>query len=143
MGVLKSKRKESQLFVYDTYRKYATELLRTLSACLSAERFKNLNNFQLRFFDREIFYLQDDLHNIANEILQANSIYPTNESEYKERRNHQTSAIGYCHSIQNDIISVFDLESDCMKPILHIANDFNSLEGLLKKWRKANKKVTV
>lgn len=41
MGVLKSKRKESQLFVYDTYRKYATELLRTLSACLSAERFKN------------------------------------------------------------------------------------------------------
>lgn len=83
MGVLKSKRKESQLFVYDTYRKYATELLRTLSACLSAERFKNLNNFQLRFFDREIFYLQDDLHNIANEILQANSIYPTNELEEK------------------------------------------------------------
>lgn len=140
MSVLKSKRTEGKLIVYDKCRHLTSELLKTIYSCLNIFRDKNIYDFGFRLLEKEVFHLQDDLHEIANKILQANSIFAKTEEERIERRKYQTAAIGYCNSIQNDIISLFDLNNNLLKPILIIANDFYSLEKVLKAWRKANSK---
>ena len=76
---------------------------------------------------------------LMEEIVAANTIYPTTESEVADRRRHQTNAITQCEQLRQHIAWMIEtLELS--------AKDFENLGGmilleikLLKAWRKANK----
>lgn len=143
MSVPKFKRNESQLFVFDKARSVVTAILKALQECLFVYHEQNyeLSFIQQKLFDREIEFLQNDCHELLRNILHANAIYPTSLEELNERRIYQDKAIGDCHSIQSDIISIVDVNKNAMKHLLHLANEIQQVEPLIKKWRKTGKKI--
>lgn len=74
-------------------------------------------------------------------ITAANSIYPTNESEYYDRRNYQNHAIGNCEQLLQEmqyIISIILVDANKFMPYTKmIAKEIQLLKG----WRKSDNRI--
>lgn len=74
-------------------------------------------------------------------ITAANSIYPTNESEYYDRRNYQNHAIGNCEQLLQEmqyIISVIPVDVNKFMPYTKmIVKEIQLLKG----WRKSDNRI--
>ena len=81
----------------------------------------------------------DYVRKLMDEVIAANTIYPTTEAELAQRRYHQNEAIAICEQIVQHIqwmidtleLSVSDFETLCEKIFKEIY--------LLKAWRKQNR----
>lgn len=76
---------------------------------------------------------------LMDNIIAANSIYPTNESELNMRRAYQTRAINNCFQLQNRfvrLVNCIDIEKRRLAPI---ADALRKEITLLKNWKKASK----
>lgn len=74
-------------------------------------------------------------------ITQANTIYPTNESEYYDRRNYQNHAIGNCEQLLQEmqyIISI--LPTDVNKYLPYVSMIDEEIK-LLRGWRKSDNRI--
>ena len=83
----------------------------------------------------------EQLDQLLNNIIDANSIYPINLHELEVRRDYQTAAIGNCEKL----IQVFQrimvaLPVDVNK-LLPFVDKLDREVALLKGWRKANSKI--
>lgn len=74
-------------------------------------------------------------------ITAANSIYPTNESEYYDRRNYQNHAIGNCEQLLQEmqyIISIIPVDANKFMPYAKmIVKEIQLLKG----WRKSDNRI--
>lgn len=74
-------------------------------------------------------------------ITAANSIYPTNESEYYDRRNYQNHAIGNCEQLLQElqyIISIIPVDANKFMPYTKmIVKEIQLLKG----WRKSDNRI--
>ena len=74
-------------------------------------------------------------------ITQANTIYPTNESEYYDRRNYQNHAIGNCEQLLQEmqyIISIIPVDANKYMPYVKM---IQKEIQLLKGWRKSDNRI--
>ncbi len=93
--------------------------------------------------DEEKKYLKKQVRNMMKHIVKANSIYigkGCKQSDYNERRRHQTKAIACVQAIVEEMFETMeDYPSDLNKtiPILEMADrEFDLLKG----WRKSENK---
>lgn len=74
-------------------------------------------------------------------ITAANSIYPTNKSEYYDRRNYQNHAIGNCEQLLQElqyIISIIPVDANKFMPYTKmITKEIQLLKG----WRKSDNRI--
>lgn len=80
-------------------------------------------------------------HSMIMNITQANTIYPTNETEYYDRRNYQNHAIGNCEQLLQEmqyIISVIPVDANKYMPYVNmITREIQLLKG----WRKSDNHI--
>ncbi len=80
-------------------------------------------------------------HSMIMNITQANTIYPTNEYEYYDRRNYQNHAIGNCEQLLQEmqyIISVIPVDANKYLPYTKmIVKEIQLLKG----WRKSDNRI--
>ena len=81
------------------------------------------------------------LNDLINNITYANSVYPTREAEYDERRAFQNKAIANCYQLLQEmqyVISVVPVNAE--KYMQHV--DLIEKEiALLKGWRKSDNRI--
>ena len=80
------------------------------------------------------------LANLCNNLTAANSIYPQTMQELNLRRLYQDKAIANCYQLISElqyIIMIFNVNVDKYIPY---CDDINYEIGLIKGWRKSNKK---
>lgn len=53
----------------------------------------------VRYWQTHAVPIHRECWRLISEITYANSIYPTNEEELRERKNHQQNAIGCCYNL--------------------------------------------
>lgn len=81
------------------------------------------------------------LYDLLENIVYANSIYPTTEKEWEYRRQFQQKAIANCYQLlQVFQMAVSDLPVDANKYMLLVGLIEREL-GLLKAWKKAGNKL--
>ena len=77
---------------------------------------------------------------LVDNIIFANSIYPTDETELKRRKDYQTLAIANCYQIQNKLIRMLQcVETTKVKQIESIIEKLSHEKDLLIAWRKNSK----
>lgn len=80
-------------------------------------------------------------HSMIMNITQANTIYPTNEAEYYDRRNYQNHAIGNCEQLLQEmqyIISIIPVDANKFMPYTKmITKEIQLLKG----WRKSDNRI--
>ncbi len=80
-------------------------------------------------------------HSMIMNITQANTIYPTNEYEYYDRRNYQNHAIGNCEQLLQEmqyIISIIPVDANKYLPYVKmITKEIQLLKG----WRKSDNRI--
>lgn len=80
-------------------------------------------------------------HSMIMNITQANTIYPTNEMEYYDRRNYQNHAIGNCEQLLQEmqyIISIIPVDANKYLPYVKmITKEIQLLKG----WRKSDNRI--
>lgn len=80
-------------------------------------------------------------HSLIMNITAANTIYPTNESEYYDRRNFQNHAIGNCEQLLQEmqyIISIIPVDINKFLP--HVQMIKKEIQ-LLRGWRKSDNRL--
>lgn len=168
MSVVKSKRKESQFEVFHHFtkmRKKITDLL-LRDFGYSYEKFdkklskiygkKELTDSEKRNYERQkkrneafdewyIFQerkiVMECLHSLNEHIYTANSIYPTCNEEFVERRIHQDIAIGQCFRLVQELQYAVETLPVDVNVYLNIASDIEKQISLLKGWRKSDNKL--
>ncbi|MBQ8465705.1 MAG: hypothetical protein IJ545_06825 [Alphaproteobacteria bacterium] len=80
---------------------------------------------------------------LMDNIIAANSIYPTTEDEMKMRKAYQTRAINNCFQIQNRLIRLVNCISIEKRRIAPIADILQKEVSLLKNWKKSAKIQTA
>jgi hypothetical protein len=151
MSVLKNKRGLSKLEFYNNARIMRREItllvLRDFGIHKRGAKFKEETGSQqaegfydelLEEFSKNIRLL---LRNMMWNITAGNTIYPTNEEEIQERRNHQNSAIIACEQLHQEFLfckDVIPVKASIFAPYIEKIE----LEiKLLKGWRKSNNKI--
>lgn len=78
---------------------------------------------------------------LTSNVRAANSIYPTNMTEYERRRQYQDYAILNCESLINHLQRVIDVfKVDINKFERHVKAIDREI-GLIKKWRQRDNKI--
>ena len=60
---------------------------------------ENGGELPVRYWQTHAVPIHRECWRLISEITYANSIYPTNNEELQERRNHQQNAIGCCYNL--------------------------------------------
>ena len=81
----------------------------------------------------------DYVRKLMDEIIAANTIYPTTESELAQRRYHQNEAIVICEQIIQHIQWMIETLGLSLKDFENIYEKISKEIGLLKAWRKQNR----
>ena len=82
--------------------------------------------------------------NMMDNIVNANSIYPTNELLLEQRSLFQTYANNNCYQLQNQLIRLHEcVPTATMKSLLGIIKLLHYEKILLKGWKKSNKIMNV
>jgi len=76
---------------------------------------------------------------LVEEIIAANTIYPTTEEEVTQRRNHQNEAIIACEQIIQHLQWLADTLPVSIRDFDKVVEKINKEVALLKNWRKQNK----
>ena len=76
---------------------------------------------------------------LMDNIIAANSIYPTNDEEVRIRKIYQARAINNCFQIQNRLIRLVNCINVERRRIAPIADCLQKEIGLLKNWKKASR----
>jgi hypothetical protein len=77
---------------------------------------------------------------LVDNIVYANSIYPTDESELKQRKMYQTLAIANCYQIQNKLIRMLKcVQTSKVNQMEQIIEKLSHEKDLLIAWRKNSK----
>ncbi|MCH3961249.1 MAG: hypothetical protein LKF53_02670 [Solobacterium sp.] len=85
--------------------------------------------------------LIDQMNTLINNITYANSVYPTREMEYDQRRAFQNRAIANCYQILQSmqyVISILPVDAEKYMPYVAMVD---REIALLKGWRKSDNKI--
>ena len=129
-NVLRRKRSVSELEFYHN----AEELRVELTRFVMSE--KNVPKKYRFVFAQPVVNM---LRLMMNNIIAANTVYPTNEHELEMRRDYQTKAIINCEQLIQELqymMAILPIGADQMKSI---AERMITETRLLKAWRKSNK----
>jgi len=79
---------------------------------------------------------------LMDNIIAANSIYPTTEKELETRKGFQTMAIGNCYQLQNKILRIEKcIDSVKINDLSIIIELLNKETTTLKSWKKSSKLI--
>jgi hypothetical protein len=78
---------------------------------------------------------------LVRNIIQANSIYPTNESEFNDRRRYQTAAIGNCEQLIQELQFIADVIDVDLNKFMPYVDLIDREVALLKAWRKSDRRL--
>lgn len=78
---------------------------------------------------------------LTNNIVSANSIYPTSMHEYELRRDKQNEALINCYQIIKELQHVIDIFNVDVNKYAEISKAINREIGLIKKWRQTDNKI--
>lgn len=110
-------------------------------ALKSYERFKARDNaFTAWFLTDARNVIIGCMHNVTEEIFVANSIYPTCEEEYVERRLHQDRAVGQCYRLIQELQYIIETLSVDINKYTRPADMVQTEIDLIKAWRKSDNK---
>ena len=129
-SVLKRKRSISELEFYQN----AVQLRIDMTRFVMNE--KNVPKRYRFIFAQPIITM---LRNMINNIIAANTVYPTSESEMETRREYQTRAIINCEQLLQELqymMTVLPVGADKLHTM---ADRLINETRLLKAWRKSNK----
>jgi len=77
---------------------------------------------------------------LVDNLTAANTIYPTNSSEYKQRVYYQTQAIINCWQLHNKIVRIIlCIDTAKIQKLEKVAELLVDTEGLIKQWKKSDK----
>ena len=77
---------------------------------------------------------------LVDNIVYANSIYPTDDEELKKRKMYQTLAIANCYQIQNKLIRMLKcVQTSKVNQMEKIIEKLSHEKDLLIAWRKNSK----
>jgi hypothetical protein len=151
MGVLKNKRGLSRLEFYHNARRMRKEItmlvLRDFGIHCRGKKFKEDTGSQqvegfydelLDEFSKNVRHL---LRNILWNITAGNTIYPINDIEIQQRRNHQNAAIISCEQLLQEILYCEDVLPIKVSKFMPYVEQIEFEIKLLKGWRKANNKI--
>lgn len=131
-------RKPSKVEFDNTYYKIYDDAVNLIELNFGADkRFQEEHKSYLEVASKKIYAV---VYDIGTNIRIANSIYPTCQSEAKERRLHQEKAIGLCY----DLLTKYNLVMRRLK----IRDDKYTLElknvtheiNCLKRWKESDDK---
>lgn len=91
--------------------------------------------------EKERIYFLDILRSLIKNIVKANTIYPVNMNEYKERRSYQNNAISDCEDLLQEMqymISIVPVDAEKYMQYVEI---IEKEIALLKGWRKGDNKI--
>ena len=125
MSVVKSKRATSEMEFIHTARELQIYSIRKCAG----------------FPKRYTFYISQPIANIAlsvyDDVIRANSIYPTNRHEAQLRRDHLLSALAELHSLVSQIEAageMFGIEANVMKYWMELVEkEMRLVKGALKR----------
>lgn len=79
---------------------------------------------------------------LMDNIIAANSIYPTTEKELEMRKNFQTLAITNCYQLQSKILRIEKcIDTVKMEDLSEIIELLNKETTTLKSWKKSSKLI--
>ena len=170
MSVLKNKRKASQFEVFHhlyKMRRDITELLlrdfgysyekadKRLLKRFNGRGYADLTEAEQLQYDRlkqrweafDDWFIYDErqvivdcLREITKHVFIANSIYPTCEEEYIQRRLHQDEAIGQCYRLTQELQYAIETLPVDVNTYLQFGEAIQTEINLIKGWRKADNK---
>ena len=85
--------------------------------------------------------IQSEIRFLIRNIIQANTIYPTTESEYIDRRRYQTAAIGCCEQIIQEMQYVIETLDVDVNKYLPYVDELDREVALLRGWRKSDNRL--
>lgn len=140
-NVPKFKRKESSFQVFETAKKVRKELTTYVLRDFAIDG--KLSEMEYWILNDERAEIMHDIRNACSCIEMANSIYVTCQSELEERRKYQNLAIGWCNRLKTELNYICDNFSSKvnMKKYGISSRMVDEEIGLLKAWRKSNKKI--
>ena len=95
-------------------------------------------NWLVEKFRNTVYKLVEDLH-IA--VTTAYTIWPTNKTEFEERRIWQDRAIACCESLLQEFTIIIDILPVDANKYIHYVDKIEKEIQLLKGWRKSNNKL--
>lgn len=170
MSVLKNKRKASQFEVFHhlyKMRRDITELLlrdfgysyeksdKRLLKRFNGRGYADLTEAEQLQYDRlkqrweafDDWFIYDErqvivdcLREITKHVFIANSIYPTCEEEYIQRRLHQDEAIGQCYRLTQELQYAIETLPVDVNTYLQFGEAIQTEINLIKGWRKTDNK---
>lgn len=84
--------------------------------------------------------VMDCLRKVAEYVFSANSIYPTNQAEFEERRMFQNRAIGQCYRLLQELQYTIEILPVDINKYANFVEDIEKEIALLKGWRKKGNK---
>lgn len=100
-----------------------------------------IDEYPIWLIDKMRNNILDICHEMIMNITVANSIYPTYESEYYDRRNYQNHAVGNCEQLLQEmqyIISIIPVDANKFMPYVNmITREIQLLKG----WRKSDNRI--
>ena len=140
-SVPKYKRKESSFQVFETAKKLRKELTTYILRDFAIDG--KLSEMEYWILNDERTEIMHDVRNVCSCIEMANSIYVTCQTELEERRKYQDLAIGWCNRLKTELNYICDNFSSKvnMKKYGISSRMVDEEIGLLKGWRKSNKKI--
>lgn len=140
-SVPKHKRKESSFQVFETAKKLRKELTTYILRDFAIDG--KLSEMEYWILNDERTEIMHDVRNVCSCIEMANSIYVTCQTELEERRKYLDLAIGWCNRLKTELNYICDNFSSKvnMKKYGISSRMVDEEIGLLKGWRKSNKKI--
>lgn len=84
--------------------------------------------------------LINTVDSMMDNIIAANSIFPTDEELLKKRSLYQTYANNNCFQIQNQLIRMYNcVPSVTLKSLMNIITLLHQEKNFIKTWKKSNK----
>ena len=81
---------------------------------------------------------------MMDNIIAANSIFPTNDELLKRRNIYQVYANNNCYQLQNQLIRLHNcVPTATIKSLLKIIQLLHQEKNLIKGWKKSNKIMTI
>lgn len=82
--------------------------------------------------------LIDDAHSLVNNLVAANTIYPTSVREFEERRRYQTLAKANVHQIYQDLQLIIEVMGGSVEKYSTLSDMLDREAGLIENWRKSD-----
>ena len=100
-----------------------------------------LDDYPDWLIEKERIYFLDILRNLIKNIVKANTIYPVNMNEYKERRSYQNNAIGDCEDLLQEMQYILSIVPVDAEKYMQYVELIEKEIALLKGWRKGDNKI--